>query len=262
MNKRNTVVGIAFGLALAAMPLAANATPATCTPSPAQDAVYEQVLVTPAVEYQPAQYGTRVVTEAIPYSPAVYGEAPLITPAVEASTIWYNFAPNEKGPFDGIPTFPTDPNGVWVGPHTEGGPSQDQTGVYQQGNGNGDWFYRENTPGQDAVYGEAPLITPEVLAQDAVTEEVLIKDEVPAKDAVYGQVLVTEAVDAVVCPEPEPTPPVKPTVTKTALVPNEEPVTLAETGGTDLSPFLFLGGGLVAAGLTITTIRVLSARKG
>ncbi len=57
---------------------------------------------------------------------------------------WTNFAPNhDQGPFEGPPSFPLDARGTWEGYHTEGGPGQDMSGVYQVGNGNGDWFYRQ-----------------------------------------------------------------------------------------------------------------------
>lgn len=57
---------------------------------------------------------------------------------------WWNWSPNkDQGPFDGPPAFPTDERGTWQGPHTEGGPGQDQVGTFQQGNGHGSWFHRE-----------------------------------------------------------------------------------------------------------------------
>lgn len=56
---------------------------------------------------------------------------------------WANFAPNEtRGPFEGTPTYPVDAGGTWI-VHTEGGPGQDESGVFQIGNGHGDWFYRQ-----------------------------------------------------------------------------------------------------------------------
>jgi hypothetical protein len=69
---------------------------------------------------------------------------------------WWNFSPDDnRGPFEGPPAFPTDPRGTWQGPHTEGGPSQDLTGTFQQGSGNAPWFHREagteGTPGQEEV---------------------------------------------------------------------------------------------------------------
>ena len=68
---------------------------------------------------------------------------------------WYNFAPNEKGPFEGTPSWPTDDAGVWqaLPGHQNGGPG-DQFGTFQQGEGNGSWFHREpGTEGQ-AAYDE------------------------------------------------------------------------------------------------------------
>jgi hypothetical protein len=115
-------------------------------------------------ECVPAEAYTEVIADI--EHPAV-GEPTIANPeyvaAVPASTQWWNFAPNEKGPFEGTPTFPEDPNGVWVGPHTEGGPGQDQSGVYQQGEGNGSWFNRVNTPAKDAV-GEPTIPNPEYVA--------------------------------------------------------------------------------------------------
>jgi hypothetical protein len=68
---------------------------------------------------------------------------------------WYNFAPNERGQFDGTPNWPTDDNGVWeaLPGHANGGPG-DQFGTFQQGEGSGSWFHREpGTEGQ-AAYDE------------------------------------------------------------------------------------------------------------
>jgi hypothetical protein len=65
---------------------------------------------------------------------------------------WWNFSPNDNNaPFVGPPAFPNDPRGTWQGPHTEGGPQQDQVGTYPNGNPDkgGNWFHRE--PGKDAV---------------------------------------------------------------------------------------------------------------
>jgi len=149
MNIRKLIAGasaallLTGGLALATA-LPASATPAECVPS---DAVAAYTEVVPDIAH-PAEYETVIVT-----------------PAVAAATKWWNFAPNEKGPFEGTPVFPEDVNGVWVGPHTEGGPGQDQSGVYQQGEGNGSWFYRENTAAQEAV-------TEQKLVKEAWTEVV------------------------------------------------------------------------------------------
>jgi hypothetical protein len=73
--------------------------------------------------------------------------------AVDAvPSMWWNWSPNkDQGPFDGPPDFPTDARGTWEGPHTNGGPGQDQVGTFQQGEGNGSWFHRSAAvEGQDA----------------------------------------------------------------------------------------------------------------
>lgn len=57
---------------------------------------------------------------------------------------WWNWSPNkDQGPFNGPPVFPTDSRGTWEGPHTNGGPSKNLTGTFQQGGGHGSWFHRE-----------------------------------------------------------------------------------------------------------------------
>ncbi|QKN87742.1 hypothetical protein IXEL_42 [Microbacterium phage Ixel] len=148
MNIRKITGGVVAAL-LAVGGLALTAAPASatevCVPSAAVPAWTE---VVPDIEH-----------------PAVY-ETVVVTPAVEASTKWWNFSPNkDQGPLEGAPTFPEDERGTWQGPHTEGGPGQDQTGVYQQGNGHGSWFYRENTPA-------TPEVTEERLVTEAYTEVV------------------------------------------------------------------------------------------
>ncbi len=83
-------------------------------------------------------------TEGTPGVPAV--------PAVGG--IWQNFSPNEsQKTFQGPPSWPTDERGTWNHenkdiPGGHAGPD----GVYQQGNGNGSWFYRKaGTPGIPAI---------------------------------------------------------------------------------------------------------------
>jgi LPXTG-motif cell wall-anchored protein len=66
------------------------------------------------------------------------------TDAVTTPAIWQNFSPNEENkPFTGPPDWPTDPRGTWQHmdkpiPPGQAGPD----GVYQNGEGNGSWFYR------------------------------------------------------------------------------------------------------------------------
>jgi hypothetical protein len=132
--------------------LPASATPVTeCVPSDAIEAYIEDVpdIVHPAVG-----------------EPTITIDNPDYVAAVEASTQWWNFAPNDKHGFEGEPSFPEDDRGTWVGPHTEGGPGQDQSGTYQQGEGHGSWFHRVNTPGSDAI-GEPTIVVdnPEYVAE-------------------------------------------------------------------------------------------------
>lgn len=108
--------------------------------------------------------------------------------------IWANFSPNDsQGPFEGPPTWPTDPRGTWNDhgqlPPGQAGPD----GVYQQGNGNGSWFYRQ--------------------AESVVVIEEPYDETVTVKEA-YDEVVVdrkafTETVEhpAVTCPD-KPEPPV------------------------------------------------------
>jgi hypothetical protein len=128
---------VAAGIAFAAP--AANATPEPCVPSDA----WTETIERPAVG-----------------EPTITVDNPEYVPGVPASTTWWNFSPNkDQGPLEGAPTFPLDERGTWQGPHTEGGPGQDQTGVYQQGEGHGSWFYRENVAATDPV-GEPTMTIP------------------------------------------------------------------------------------------------------
>jgi hypothetical protein len=58
--------------------------------------------------------------------------------------VWQNFSPNnDQGPFEGPPSWPTDPRGTWQ--HQDKsipGGHEGPDGVYQRGSGNGSWFYR------------------------------------------------------------------------------------------------------------------------
>lgn len=77
------------------------------------------------------------------------GDATKGTPGV-----WENFSPNDdKGPFDGPPDYPYDKRGTWNA-HGELPPGQaGPDGVYQNGNGNGSWFYREaGTPAKAETF--------------------------------------------------------------------------------------------------------------
>ncbi|HEX6150671.1 hypothetical protein [Nocardioides sp.] len=63
---------------------------------------------------------------------------------------WWNFQPNKtEGPFDGPPTFPKDPRGTWTHKGQLPPGHEGADGVYQQGQGNGSWFFRQaGTPDQ------------------------------------------------------------------------------------------------------------------
>lgn len=58
--------------------------------------------------------------------------------------VWQNFSPNkDQGTFEGPPSWPTDPRGTWQHQNKDiPGGHQGPDGVYQKGQGNGSWFYR------------------------------------------------------------------------------------------------------------------------
>jgi hypothetical protein len=71
---------------------------------------------------------------------------------------WTNFEPNDKhGTFIGPPTWPTDPEGSWSEPKTNGGPDPEASGVYQNGHGYGSWFYRSQGTPERVI--EHPAVT-------------------------------------------------------------------------------------------------------
>ena len=93
-------------------------------------------------------------------------------PAVTETTpeIWEVFSPNNtQGPFEGTPTWPTDSEGTWqeaaenIPPGHEG-----PDGVYQQGNGNGSWFYRQ----AEKVVVITPAFDEEVVVTEAFDETI------------------------------------------------------------------------------------------
>lgn len=168
-----------------------------CVPTPASTAV---VVVTPAI---PATEGT-------PEIPAVTEEQ-----TVEGTPdLWWNWSPNhQQGPFEGPPAFPIDSRGTWQGPHENGGPSQDTYGTFQQGNGHGSWFHREQG-------------TPDTTVTVEVTPAVPAVPGTPAVPAVTDTVVTPEVVCETTTPTPTDTPTVTPTVpietvTITPSVPTE-----------------------------------------
>lgn len=153
---------------------------------PAIPAVTEQVKVIdveakPAV---PAKPGSPAVEEVGHYEKVLvkpaYDEVVVVKPAYDEVVAgrWWNFSPNKsRKPFNGPPAFPTDPRGTWQGPHTNGGPSKDKVGTFQQGKGHGSWFHREASR---VVHH--PAVT-KVVHHKAVYKKVWVVD-VEAKPAV------------------------------------------------------------------------------
>lgn len=150
-------------------------------------------------------------TEIIEHPAVTHIEQVLVdpgSPAVPAVPgFWTNFQPNDKhAPFDGPPSYPSDPRGSWSDPKVEGGPQQDASGVYQNGHGHGSWFYRsQGTP-------EIPEVPPThedkiVVDKEAWTETI----EHPAVTCPTETATVTETTDT----------PTEPTETVTITPPTE-----------------------------------------
>lgn len=76
---------------------------------------------------------------------------------------WQKFSPNKgQGPLQSAPAYPDDPRGTWSDKKTNGGPQPDASGVFQNGGGNGSWFYREQPQTFDwSEYGPWKKWTPE-----------------------------------------------------------------------------------------------------
>lgn len=94
--------------------------------------------------------------------------------------IWQNFSPNKgNGPFDGPPTWPSDSRGTWQHSDREIPPGQEgPNGVYQNGGGNGSWFYRHAGTKGVAAYDE--------VVKAAWDEMVVVTAAVPAVPAHFG----------------------------------------------------------------------------
>jgi hypothetical protein len=71
-------------------------------------------------------------------------EKPAWTEKVEVEPgFWSNFEPTDMhSPFEGPPTWPTDPRGKWSEPKYDGGPQKEAEGVFQNGQGHGSWYFR------------------------------------------------------------------------------------------------------------------------
>ena len=130
---------------------------------------------------------------------------------------WWNWSPNkDQGPFDGPPAFPTDPRGTWQGPHSDGGPAQDATGTFLNGNGNGDWFHR--TAGTAAW--------DETVVDRAAYDETVV-DRAAYDETVVDRAAYDETIPGTACP-----PPYKDTITVTPFL-DFTPPTCDERGSLD-----------------------------
>jgi hypothetical protein len=119
--------------------------------TPAQDEVTKQVYsYKKSVQDYKTQYHFAKFTRTRTQAPAVDG-------------FWQNFEPNrDQGTFNGPPTWPTDPRGTWSAKKYNGGPQQDASGVFQNGSGNGSWFYRSQGQTFDwSAYGDWTKWSPE-----------------------------------------------------------------------------------------------------
>lgn len=95
----------------------------------------------------------------------------------EVPEVWANFSPDhQEGPFEGPPAYPTDERGTWHIHDKIPAGHEGPDGVYQRdnpGNGNGDWFYRQNY--QAEVSHTVTIVDQEaydeVIHHDAVTCE-------------------------------------------------------------------------------------------
>lgn len=141
-----------------------------------------KVIDTPA---SPATPGTDAYDEQVIDHPA-YDEQVLDQPAwtevVEGEPgFWTNFQPNNyHEPFDGPPAYPSDPRGTWSTPKENGGPQQDASGVYQNGHGNGSWFYRSQGTVDQTIEHEATYRT----VHHEATYTTVHHDAVPGTPAV------------------------------------------------------------------------------
>lgn len=115
-------------------------------------------------------------TEVIEHEAVTHTEEVIDVPGTPAvAEVWANFSPNDnKGPFDGPPSYPTDPRGTWHDkghlPPGHAGPD----GVYQRGNGNGDWFYRQaGKPAVDDTYKTIVIVDVEAYTENIEHPEVI-----------------------------------------------------------------------------------------
>ena len=185
-------------------------------------------------------------TETIPH-PAVSHTESVVVVDQEAWTetvpaiaeLWQNFSPNkDQGPFEGPPTWPEDPRGTWnhiLKPIPPGHAGPD--GVYQNGEGNGSWFYRRAGVPEQVI--EHPAVTHEeqveVVDQAAWTETV----QHPAVVCEVTQPPEVEPTTATATPSPEVEPQVEPAESPESDSPeseSESPEVLGEQASAPPAP--------------------------
>lgn len=84
------------------------------------------------------------------------------TKAPATAGYWQEFSPTYPKTFTGPPSYPTDSRGKWSAKKTNGGPQPDASGVFQNGGGNGSWFYRAQAVTTDwSAYGPWTAWVPE-----------------------------------------------------------------------------------------------------
>jgi hypothetical protein len=187
------VTAIVFGAVLAT---ASADTPEPCVPSEAWTEIVEH----PAVTHD----------EVI-----VVVDEPGYSETVTLPGIWWNFSPNNNHePFDGPPTWPTDERGTWHDhgqlPPGQAGPD----GVYQQGQGNGSWFYR--------AQGKSYIIDyPPVTHEETIT---VVDEEAWTETIEHEAVECDDLTDSIGPTDPsDPTDPVDPVDPTDPVVPNNPP---------------------------------------
>ena len=168
---RKLIAGSTAMATMAVLAVGFVAMPAAATPVD-----QDQCLVTPEV----LEEGHNVHTDAVykHHDAVTHQETVVDTPAQ-----WQNFSPNkDQGPLEGQPGWPDDERGTWQHQDKAIPPGQDgPDGVYQNGEGNGSWFYRHH-----AVTHEVTVVDEEEF-DELISEatDVWVVD-VEHQDAVYG----------------------------------------------------------------------------
>lgn len=104
--------------------------------------------------------------------PDTYVEHPAVTheiTVVDSAPIWASWSPNDtKGPQNYIPIWPADERGTWqVHDHLPPG-HEGPDGVYQKGQGNSPWFYRQTEVTHVETVIDEPAWTETIHHEDIV----------------------------------------------------------------------------------------------